>query len=59
MNQVLPFPIAASEKRRAPSGLACEIVIFPGVRIEYHDRRAVAEPRLGNAPRTSGRRGAK
>jgi hypothetical protein len=37
MAKILQFaPLPADQRRRTPEA-PCEVVIFPGVRVEYHD----------------------
>ena len=38
MSNILPFAAAAPDRRRKPGAGSAEIVIFPGIRVEYHDR---------------------
>jgi hypothetical protein len=55
MSEILPFRSSGAARRRDYVGQAAEIVIFPGIRIEYHDRQSRPErrPRPGRsaAPR--------
>jgi hypothetical protein len=55
MADILPFAKAEPGRRKPPGGSAGEIVIFPGVRVEYHDRPAAPEgnggPRRRRRPR--------
>ena len=44
MSEILPFRSVASERKRGAARVPCEIVFFTGVRVEYHERRAPAEP---------------
>jgi hypothetical protein len=37
MADILRFQKRESERERRPHALAGEIIIFPGIRIEYHD----------------------
>ena len=48
MAEILPFGKIESGRRMRPDGLKGEIVIFPGIRVEYHE-----DP---PAPAGSGRR---
>ena len=41
MTQILSFRSAAPARRKASQGRTAEIVIFPGVRVEYHQDRPV------------------
>jgi hypothetical protein len=38
MAEILPFAISESNRPRERQHASGEIVIFPGVRVEYHDR---------------------
>jgi len=38
MAEILSFAKSGSSRPRAPQHVSGEIVIFPGVRVEYHDR---------------------
>lgn len=37
MAEILPFTSADTHRRRKVADAAGEVVIFPGIRIEYHD----------------------
>jgi hypothetical protein len=50
MTQVLTFRAAAPGRRKASQTRTAEIVIFPGVRVEYH------QDGHGRAPATAPRR---
>ena len=55
MAQILPFSSAERRSRPERSGMmnAAEIVIFPGVRVEYHDEPP--KPAGSGRPRGGGR----
>lgn len=38
MAKILPFPRLDATRSRKPDDVPAEIVIFPGIRVEYHDR---------------------
>lgn len=38
MAKILPFAMGEPGRKRHAGEVACEIVIFPGVRVEYNDR---------------------
>ena len=37
MADILPFAKSEPVRKRSPGGVTGEIVIFPGIRVEYHD----------------------
>lgn len=43
MAEILPFAGAAGHRRRSTGEAAGEIVIFPGVRVEYHDAAPIPQ----------------
>jgi hypothetical protein len=45
MAKILPFAKSKAGRKQAAPRSAGEIVIFPGVRIEYHDRPPETEPK--------------
>ena len=57
MSNILPFAAAAPDRRRKPGAGTAEIVIFPGIRVEYHDRPKAAKG--GAKPRRQRRRNPK
>ena len=52
MAKILPLPRLETTRRRKAEGAPAEIVFFPGVRIEYHDRPP--EPAGNGRPRGRG-----
>jgi hypothetical protein len=54
MAEILPFTGERRERSRPAPGNRAEIVIFPGVRVEYHDR--VPEPAQQSAAKGRSRR---
>lgn len=60
MAEILPFAKSGSTRPRGPQEVSGEIVIFPGVRVEYHDRPASPppKPRQRRAKRDRGDSGA-
>lgn len=57
MAEILPFAGAEGHRIRNGGGGAGEIVIFPGVRVEYHESAPASEAK--QRARRSRRRGAK
>ena len=55
MAEILPFITSGSNRPRERQHALGEIVIFPGVRVEYHDRPKdpPAKPRQRRAKRNS------
>ena len=55
MAEILPFANSGSHRPRERLHASGEIVIFPGVRVEYHDRppNPPAKPRQRRAKRNS------
>jgi hypothetical protein len=43
MAEILPFTSADAHRRRKVTDAAGEVVIFPGIRIEYHENASVPE----------------
>ncbi len=54
MAEILPFAGAEGHRIRTGGGGAGEIVIFPGVRVEYHETAPASEAK--QRPRRSRRR---
>lgn len=50
MAEILPFAASATRAERPRGGSTGEIIIFPGVRVEYHDhppQPPAKQPRRG------------
>ncbi len=43
MAQILEFPKAASRKAAVCHTGPCEVVLFPGVRVEYHEDQSTVD----------------
>ena len=54
MAEILPFTSADAHRRRKVPDTAGEVVIFPGIRIEYHENASA--PEAGKRQRRGRRR---
>jgi hypothetical protein len=55
MAEILAFPKLEATRRSQREGVSAELVIFPGVRVEYHDqppKPAGGRPRRPRRPRS-------
>jgi len=57
MAEILPFASSGPSRPRERQHVSGEIVIFPGIRVEYHDRppSPPAKPRHGRPRRNRSR----
>ena len=53
MAEILPFTSGDAHRRRKVAGAAGEVVIFPGIRVEYHEHASTPE---GSKRQRRGRR---